>query len=135
MSFLKPQVIFHDRAPLNIFSSIKSPISYNIFSSLHTFYKSSLSKLKFSDLPLLALKFTKFLMSFLEPRVSFSSNFTSLFSFMRLTLLTLFHVNLYMLWTKGSDQRANFQTFDSDFFQAANQLSFKFCTNLQFHDT
>ena len=124
MSFLKPQVIFHDRAPLNIFSSIKSPISYNIFSSLHTFYKSCLSKLKFSDLPLLALKFTKFLMSFLAPRVIFSSNFVSLFSFMRLTLLILFHVNLYMLWTKEPHQSANFLTFNSDFFQATNQLFF-----------
>ena len=37
------------------------------------------SKCKFSDLPLIALKFTKFLMSFLETRVSFSSNFASLF--------------------------------------------------------
>ena len=24
----------------------------------------------------------------------------------------LFHLNLYMLWTKGSDQSVNFQTFD-----------------------
>ena len=112
MSFLKPQVIFHDRAPLNIFSSIKSPISYNIFSSLHTFYKSSLSKLKFSDLPLLALKFTKFLMSFLEPRVSFSSNFASLFSFMRHNSSVLFHLNICILWTNGSNQSANFWTFN-----------------------
>ena len=33
------------------------------------------SNCKFSDLQLLALKFTKFLMSFLEPKVSFSSLF------------------------------------------------------------
>ena len=42
--------------------------------SAETFYaidKSSTSKCKFSDLPLLRLKFTKFLMSFLESRVSF----------------------------------------------------------------
>ena len=64
--------------------------------------KSSTSKCKFSDLPLLALKFTKFLMLFLEPRVSFSSNFASLFSVMKHNFSVLFHLNLYMLWIKGS---------------------------------
>ena len=34
--------------------------------TLHTFYKSSPSKCKFSDFPLLRLKFTKFLMSFFK---------------------------------------------------------------------
>ena len=58
-----------------------------LIQTLHTFYKSSPSKWKLSDLPLLILKFTKFLMSFLETRISYSSNFASLFSFMRLTLL------------------------------------------------
>ena len=43
--------------------------------TLHTLDKSSPSKCKFSDLSLLALKFTKFRVSFLEARVSFSSNF------------------------------------------------------------
>ena len=43
--------------------------------TLHTFYKSIPSKSKFSNFPLLRLKFTKFLMPFLEPKVSFSSNF------------------------------------------------------------
>ena len=36
--------------------------------TLHTFYKSIPSKCKFSDFPLLGLKFTKFLMSFLKPQ-------------------------------------------------------------------
>ena len=40
--------------------------------TLHTFYKSNLSKWKFSDLPLLV--FTKFFMSFSEPRVVFLQN-------------------------------------------------------------
>ena len=79
-------------------------LSFTIF-YLITYF---LQKQRISDLPLLALKFTKFLMTFLEPRVSFSSNFASLFSFMRLNLRTFFHVNLYMLWTKGSYQSANF---------------------------
>ena len=43
--------------------------------TLHTFYKNRTSKYKLSDLPLLALKFTKFLMSFLEGRVNFFFNF------------------------------------------------------------
>ena len=36
--------------------------------TLHTFYKSIPSKCKFSHFPLLGLKFTKFLMSFLKPQ-------------------------------------------------------------------
>ena len=51
--------------------------------TLHTFYKSSPSKWKFSDFPLLGLKFTKFLMSFFKQKVSFSSKFGSLFNVMR----------------------------------------------------
>ena len=40
--------------------------------TLHTFYKSSQSKCKLSYIPLLGLKFTKFLMSFFKQKVSFS---------------------------------------------------------------
>ena len=71
------------------------------------------SKCKFPDLPMLALKFTRFLMSFLKPKVSFSSNFASLFSVVRHNSSVLSHLNLCKLWTKGSGQSANFQTFDS----------------------
>ena len=66
------------------------PLYIFLAQTLDTFYKSSLSKWKFSGLRLLALKFTKFLMSFLKPRVSFSSNFASLSSVMKLTLLYIF---------------------------------------------
>ena len=38
--------------------------------TLHTFKKSSSSECKFSDFPLLALKFTKFLMSFFKNKTS-----------------------------------------------------------------
>ena len=62
MSFLTPQVIFDDATPLYFLAQI-----------LHTFDKSSPSKNKFLDLPLFALKFTKFLMSFLKQKVSFQS--------------------------------------------------------------
>ena len=50
--------------------------------TLHTFYKSSPSKCKFSDFPLLGLKFIKFLMSFFKQKVSFPSKFGSFFSVM-----------------------------------------------------
>ena len=48
-----------------------------IFSSniTHTFDKSSPSKCKFLDFSLLALKFTKFLISFFKQKVTFSSKF------------------------------------------------------------
>ena len=45
----------------------------------HTFYKSSPSECRFSDFPLHALKFTKFLMSFFKQKVSFSSIFGPIF--------------------------------------------------------
>ena len=51
--------------------------------TLHTLDESSPSKCKFSDFPLLTLKFTKFLMSFFKQKVSFSAKFGSLFSVMR----------------------------------------------------
>ena len=78
--------------------------------TLHTFYCSSPSKCKFSDFPLLSLKFTKFLMSFLEPRISFSSNFASLFSVMRHNSSVLFHKSLYALH-KGSPLKCKFSDF------------------------
>ena len=112
--------------------------------TLYAIDKSSTSECKFSDLPLLALKFTKFHMSFLEPRAKFSSNFAPLFSVMRHNSSVIFHLNLCMLWKKGSDQIENFQTFDClheinqipyVIFQATSQFSFKFCNTLQCYDT
>ena len=50
--------------------------------TLYAFEKSSTLKCKLAGLPVLALKFTKLLMSFLEPRVSSSLNLASLFSVM-----------------------------------------------------
>ena len=58
--------------------------------TLHTFYKTSPSKCKLSDFPLLVLKFTKFLMSFCKQRVSFFSKFGSLYSVMRDNFSVLF---------------------------------------------
>ena len=69
--------------------------------TLSAFGKSCTSKCKFPDLPLLTLKLTKF-----------SSNFASLFSVMRHNSSLLFHLNVCMLWTNGSNQSVNFQTFN-----------------------
>ena len=57
-------------------------------------------------------KFTKFLMSYLKPQVSFSLDFVSLFSVMRDNSSILFSLKLYIIWTKGAHQSAKFQTFD-----------------------
>ena len=83
-----------------------------IFSAqtLHTVYNSSPWKCKFSDFPLLGLKFTKFLMSFLQQKVSFFSKFGSFFSAMRDNSSVLFLLKLYMLLRKVAHQSANFQT-------------------------
>ena len=93
-----------------------------------------LTKCKLSDLPLLILKFTKFVMSSLELRASFSSNFASLISIMRDKSSVHFHLKLYILSKKGTHQSANYQTFNcSHENQATSQFSFKFC--IQCHDT
>ena len=65
----------------------------------------------FSDLSLFMLKFTKFLMSFLESRASFTSNFASLISAMRDNFFLLFHLKLYMFSPKETHQSANYQDF------------------------
>ena len=54
-------------------------IPYVIFETVKKFSRHN----SFSDFPLLALKFTKFLMSFFTEKVSFPSKFGSLFSVMR----------------------------------------------------
>ena len=76
--------------------------------TLHTFYKSSPSKCKFSDFPLLGLKFTSFLMSFFKQKVSFSSKFGSFLSVMRDNSSALFQLKLYMLLRKVAHQIENF---------------------------
>ena len=59
------------------------PLRIVLAQTLCTFDKSSPSKCTFADFPLLALKFTKFFMSFFKQKVSFSSKFGSVFSVMR----------------------------------------------------
>ena len=75
-------------------SSVSWEITFLYFFSSNSicYWKSSTSKCKFSDLLLLALKFTKFLMLFLKPKVSFFSNFALLFSVMRDNSSVIFHL-------------------------------------------
>ena len=105
--FFKQEVSFSSKFG-SLFSVMEIILLYFLAETLYAIDKSGTSKCKFSDSPLLALKFTKFFMSFLEPRVSFSSNFASLFSIMRHNYSVLFHLNLYMLWTKAADRSAIF---------------------------
>ena len=73
--------------------------------TLYAINKSSPSKCKYSDLPPLVLKFTKFFMTFLlKPRPSFLSNFASLSSVIRGNSSVLFHLKLYMTSTKRTHQ-------------------------------
>ena len=73
--------------------------------TLYAINKSSTSKCKYSDLPPLVLKFTKFFMTFLlKPRPSFLSNFVSLSSAIRGNSSVLFHLKLYITSTKGTHQ-------------------------------
>ena len=68
---------------------------------LHTLYKSSLSKRKFSDFLLLELKFAKFLMSFCKQKASFSSKFGSFFSVVReFFCIYFFNWNFISYWQK-----------------------------------
>ena len=111
MSFFKQKISFSSKFG-SFFSVMRDHFSvlFYIAGTLYAINKSSTSKCKCSDLPLLPLKFTKLLMSFLEPRVSFSPSFVSLCSVMRCNSSVLFYLNLYMLWTKEAHQSAHFQT-------------------------
>ena len=66
--------------------------------TLHTFYKSSPWKSKFSNFPLLALNFTKFLMPLLKQKVSFFSKIVSLFSVLRDHSSARFSWNFIIYW-------------------------------------
>ena len=71
----------------------------------------------------------------------FFSNFASLFIVMKHNSSVFFHLNLYMPWTKASNQSENLTACMKInqtpyvIFQATSQFSFKFCITLQCHDT
>ena len=51
-------------------------------------------------------------MSYLKPEVSFSLNFTSLFSAIRDNSSLIIYLKIYMIWAKEVLQSAKLQTFD-----------------------
>ena len=63
--------------------SWKTTLLYFFSSNLIYFRQKEPIKVKFSDFWVVGWTFTKFLMSYLKPQVSFSLNFASLFSVMR----------------------------------------------------
>ena len=103
MSFFKIKSIF-----LQSLDDYLMPWETFLAETLYAIDKSSPWKCKFWDLPLLALKFTRFHTSFLEPRVSFFWNFSSLCSVMRHKTSVLFDLSLCMLSTKRTYQRTIF---------------------------
>ena len=88
---------------------------------------------------LLSLTFTKFVMSFLKPRASFSSNFASLSSVMRNNSSVLFHVKLYIPSRKRTLDGYKFSKFQLLAWKLTKfqipQFSLEFCITFQCHDT
>ena len=68
--------------------------------TLHTFYKSSPSKCKFSDLPLLGLKFTEFLMSFSNKKSVFLQSLDPFSVSWEIILLYFLGQNFICYWQK-----------------------------------
>ena len=83
---------------------------YFFSSNLIYFGQKQPTEVKFLDFWVVGWKFTKFLVSYLKPRVSFSLNFASLFNVMGDKSSVLFWLKLYMIFTKGAHHSA--QTFD-----------------------
>ena len=84
--------------------------------------------------------FTKFLILFSKSQVNFSSNFVSLSGVMKDSSSVLFWIKNYILFMQGANQNVNLsarikihQILVS--FETTNQFFFKFCINLQFHET
>ena len=108
LTLLSTTCVKIQQIPQVVFETISHFSSVFFAQTLHTFTKSSPTKCKFSDFPLLALKFIKLLMSFFKQKVSFSSKFGSLFSVTRDNFSVLFWLKLYMLLTKIAHQSENF---------------------------
>ena len=108
MSFLKAQVTF----PLN-FASVFSAIRHNspVLFLAQTCQRSQLQSIFFLDFRVLESKFVKFLMSVLKWQVNSSSNFALFFIAMTHNSSVNFKVIPFLLWTKGSHQSPNFDTF------------------------
>ena len=140
MSFFKHKMSYSSK--FGYFSVPWGIILYFFSWNLYAIDKSSTSKHKFSDLTLLAWKFTKFLL-FFKPKVGFSWNFASLFSVMRHNSCIFSSKSLYAL-----EKRIQSKCKFSDFwllawklikflviFQTTSQFSLNFCNILQCYDT
>ena len=137
--FFKQKVSFSSK--LDLFF-----VSWGYFFCAETLYvidkSSTTSKCKFSGLLLLTLKFNKFLITYLEPSVSFSSNFALPFSVMSGNSSALFHLNLYMIWknkpikvqvSRLSTGHIKTNQLPYVIFEATSQFSGNFCITLPFH--
>ena len=80
---------------INIYFGYKEPIKTN-----------------FLDFRVLGSKLVKFLMSILKQQVSSSSIFVSFFIVMTHNFSVNFKLIHFLLWTKGSHQNSNFDTFE-----------------------
>ena len=106
--------------------------------ALYTLDKSSPWKWKFPDFWVPWWKFTKFLMSFLKPWVSFSSNFAWHFSVMKDNYSVTFRSNVIYFPQKGPIKVQITKTFEcldqnapnSCNFLITNCFFFKFCITL-----
>ena len=109
---------------LNSFSKaqVSSSLNFALFIT-----QSSTPKFKFSDL--LLLTFTIFLMSFLEPRVSFSSNYASHFF---ICFGQKEPIKVQILSFSTASMKISQIPFVS--FQDISQFSFQFCITFQCHD-
>ena len=108
MPFLKPQgqgvqTLHHYSVSWKI-----TPL-YFFSSNLTYFWQKEPIEVKFLDFWVVGWKFTKFLMSYLKPQVSFSLNFASLFSVMRDNSFVLFLLKLYIIWMKEHIKVQNFR--------------------------
>ena len=121
MLFLKAPVTL----PLN-FASIFSAIRHNssvlfLAQTLFSLGKGANQRAVFGDFRVLESKFVKFLMSVLESQINCSSNFVLFFIVMTYNSSANFKVIPFLLWTKGSHQSPNFDTFKcsgENFFKA-----------------
>ena len=127
--------------PKNIFHT--STLLYFLAQTLHTFDKSSPSKFKFSDFPLLALKFTKFFMSFFKQKFIFPQSLDHSSVSWDITLLYLFSWNVIYSWQKEPMKVQIFRLPTVPMkinqilhviYETASNFSFKVCMDLQYND-
>ena len=111
MSFLKAQVTFSLKFA-SIFSAIRHNSSVFFLAQTLYIYFGQRSQLKSNlDFRVLQSKFVKFLMSGLKWHVNSSSNFALFFIVIKHNFSASFKVIPFLLWTKGSHQSPNFDTF------------------------